>query len=113
MRRAIAIVLSDAERETLTTWARRRTAPARLVTRVRIVLAAAAGAANQQIAAELGLRRPLWWGRLTYRSYLPGVGPAWMPITRLPGWTGDVRWWSRGRSARSARRKLGQWRISV
>lgn len=57
MRRAIPIVLSDEERATLTTWARSRTAPARLVTRARIVLAAADGAENQDIAAALGLAR--------------------------------------------------------
>ena len=57
MRRAIPIVLTDEERATLTNWARSRTAPARLVTRARIVLAAAAGAENQDIAAELGLAR--------------------------------------------------------
>ena len=57
MRRAIPIVLTDEERATLTSWARSRTAPARLVTRARIVLAAADGAENQDIAAALGLAR--------------------------------------------------------
>lgn len=57
MRRAIPIMLSDEERATLTSWARSRTAPARLVTRARIVLAAADGAENQDIAADLGLAR--------------------------------------------------------
>lgn len=57
MRRAIPIVLTDDERAALTNWARSRTAPARLVTRARIVLAAADGAENQDIAADLGLAR--------------------------------------------------------
>ena len=57
MRRAIPIVLTDKERATLTTWARSRTAPARLVTRARIVLAAADGAENKAITAHLGLAR--------------------------------------------------------
>jgi len=57
VRRAIRIVLTDEERATLTNWARSRTAPARLVTRARIVLAAADGAENPDIAAELGLAR--------------------------------------------------------
>jgi transposase len=57
VRRALPIVLSNHERGTLTTWARSRTAPARLVTRARIVLAAASGAENQDIAAALGLAR--------------------------------------------------------
>ena len=57
MRRAIPIVLRDEERATLTMWARRRTAAARLVTRARIVLAAASGAENQELAAQWGLAR--------------------------------------------------------
>jgi transposase len=57
VRRAIPIVLSDDERATLTNWARSRTAAARLVTRAKIVLAAAAGAENQDIAADLKLTR--------------------------------------------------------
>lgn len=57
MRRAIPIMLSDDEQNALTSWARSRTAPARLVTRARIVLAAAGGAENQDIAAALRLAR--------------------------------------------------------
>ena len=57
MRRAIAIVLSDDERATLLNWARSRTVAARLMTRAKIVLAAAAGAESQEIAADLGLAR--------------------------------------------------------
>lgn len=57
MRRAISVVLSDEERATLTRWARSRTAAARLVTRAKIVLAAADGAENQDIARDLGLAR--------------------------------------------------------
>lgn len=57
MRRGISIVLSDEERATLTSWARSRTAAARLVTRAKIVLAAADGAENQDIARDLGLAR--------------------------------------------------------
>lgn len=55
MRRATPIVLNDEERETLTALARSRTEPARLVTRAKIVSAAAGGAENQDIADELGL----------------------------------------------------------
>ena len=57
MRRAIAIVLSEDERATLLNWARSRTVAARLMTRAKIVLAAAAGAESQEIAADLGLAR--------------------------------------------------------
>ena len=52
MRRAIAIEMSDPERHTLEQWARGRSTPARLVLRAKIVLAAAAGCDNQQIAVE-------------------------------------------------------------
>jgi transposase len=52
MRRAIAIQLSDSERETLEQWARGRSTPARLVLRAKIVLSAAAGVENQHIAEE-------------------------------------------------------------
>ena len=48
------IVLSDDERETLERWARRPTTGQALAMRCRIVLAAATGATNQQIAADVG-----------------------------------------------------------
>jgi len=57
VRRAIAITLTDDERATLTTWSRSRTVAARLVTRARIVLLAASGSENRQIAEELGVNR--------------------------------------------------------
>jgi transposase len=47
------IVLSDAEREALVRWARRPTTGQALALRCRIVLAAAGGALNQDIAREL------------------------------------------------------------
>ena len=75
MRRAIPIVLTDEERTTLTNWARRRTAPARVVTRARIVLAAADGAENQQIAAALGVAEGTvrTWRRRFADERLPGI----------------------------------------
>jgi transposase len=51
MRRAIAIQMSDSDRTTLQQWARGRRTPARLVLRAKIVLAAADGRENQEIAA--------------------------------------------------------------
>jgi transposase len=57
MRVAKAITLTDEERDALTRWARGRSTPARLVLRARIVLAAAEGHENQEIAAELGCTR--------------------------------------------------------
>ena len=47
------IVLSDDERQTLQRWARRPTTAQALALRSRIVLAAAEGALNQDIAREL------------------------------------------------------------
>lgn len=57
MRVAKIIVLTDADRKTLTKWSRGRSTPARLVLRAKIVLAAAEGRENQEIAAELGCTR--------------------------------------------------------
>jgi transposase len=57
MRRACRITLSDADRIVLERWSRGRSTQARLVTRARIVLAAAVGQENKDIAAELKLSR--------------------------------------------------------
>ena len=73
MRVAKAITLTDEERVTLTKWARGRSTPARLVQRAKIILAAADGAENKDIAAELG------WGEdqiegAAVAGYLHDVG---------------------------------------
>ena len=57
MRIACEITLSDADRATLERWARGRSTQARLVTRAKIVLAAAAGKENKDIAADLRISR--------------------------------------------------------
>ena len=57
MRVAKTIILTDEERVTLTKWARGRSTPARLVLRAKIVLAAADGRENQEIAVDLGCTR--------------------------------------------------------
>lgn len=57
MRIAKAVTLTDEDRATLTKWSRGRSTPARLVQRAKIVLAAAAGSENKDIAAELGCTR--------------------------------------------------------
>jgi len=57
MRVAKAITLTTEQRVTLTKWSRGRSTPARLVLRSRIVLAAADGRENKDIAAELGCTR--------------------------------------------------------
>jgi transposase len=57
MRIAVTITLADEERTTLTRWARGRRTEARLVQRAKIILAAADGELNKDIAAKLGCTR--------------------------------------------------------
>jgi len=57
MRVAKPIVLTDDERTSLSQWARGRKTPARLVQRAKIVLAAAEGKENKDIASELKCTR--------------------------------------------------------
>jgi transposase len=54
---AAAVVLEDGEREQLERWTRRRTSAQALAQRARIVLLAADGLKNTDIAAELGITR--------------------------------------------------------
>jgi transposase len=54
---AAAVVLEDDEREQLERWTRRRTSAQALAQRARIVLLAAEGLKNTEIAAELGITR--------------------------------------------------------
>ena len=56
-RPTVAIDLSEAERETLERWARRPKSAQALALRCRIVLLAAEGKANNEIATELGFDR--------------------------------------------------------
>lgn len=75
MRIAAEIKLTEAERKTLEKWAKGRSTPARLVDRARVVLLAAAGKENRQIAAEAGLSKPtvgLWRNRFARRR-LAGI----------------------------------------
>src|SRR3954470_183143 len=57
MRRACQITVSDADRTILERWSRGRSTPTRLVTRARVVLAAAEGQENKDIASALKLSR--------------------------------------------------------
>ncbi len=59
MRRAVSVVLTDVERQTLQSWSHSRTLPARLVTRAKIVLLAGEGVQNNDIAAKLRLDRSI------------------------------------------------------
>src|SRR4051812_1637441 len=54
---AVELVLSGEEREQLQAWARRRTSAQALAQRARIVLAAADGLSNSEIAERLSLAR--------------------------------------------------------
>jgi transposase len=54
---AVEFVLTDQEREQLQAWARRRTSAQALAQRARIVLAAAQGLTNSEIAERLSLSR--------------------------------------------------------
>ena len=63
MRKAESVTLSDSERSELEKLARGRSIPARLVQRARVVLKAASGMQNKEIARELKISRPtvqLW-----------------------------------------------------
>lgn len=53
MRIAQSIMLTDEERDILTRWSRGRSTPARLVLRAKIVLLAASGMQNKQIAPQV------------------------------------------------------------
>ena len=90
MRVAVAIELSDEERITLTKWSRGRSTPARLVQRAKIVLLAADGLENKQIAVELHCKRETvgkWRNRFAEHRVAgiekdaPRGGPT--PIARL------------------------------
>jgi transposase len=55
MRVAPAVTLTNEQRQTLEQWARARSLPARQVERAQVVLRAAAGSQDVEIAAELGI----------------------------------------------------------
>jgi transposase len=75
MRTAPKIELTPTERAQLETWARGRRTEARLVQRAKIVLLAATGKMNKEIAAELGCMPAsvcLWRGRFA-KGRLAGI----------------------------------------
>ena len=57
MRRPLNITLTTTDQTTLEGWVRSRTRPVRQVERGRIILGAAAGRADKDLAAELGCSR--------------------------------------------------------
>lgn len=71
MRTACKIVLTEKERITLKRWSRGRSTPTRLVLRSRMVLLAAQGMMNKDIAKEVGTSRQsvgLWRSRFAQRG---------------------------------------------
>ena len=54
MRRVCAVTVTDEERKALRCWSRGRSTPARVVARAKIILRAAEGMMNKDIAAEVG-----------------------------------------------------------
>lgn len=75
MRIAPVIVVSDEDRRTLQQWSRGRKTQARLVLRAKIVLLAAAGRLNKDIAAELktGMKTVCQWRSRFAKQGLPGI----------------------------------------
>lgn len=59
MRIAPKVIVTDEDRKTLERWARGRSTPVRLMQRAQIVLLAAEGQQNKDIAAEVGVTRQL------------------------------------------------------
>jgi len=75
MKRAPEITLTGKERVILTRWSRGRSTPARQVVRAKIVLLAAEGRMNKDIAAELGIRpnTVVRWRSRFADHRLPGI----------------------------------------
>ncbi len=66
---AVQVTLSEAERRVLEGWTRRRSSAQGLALRARIVLGAAAGQSNTELAEQLGLTRMTvakWRGRFVH-----------------------------------------------
>jgi hypothetical protein len=88
MRVAPQIVLTQDQRQTLQQWARGRSLPARQVERARVVLMAAAGKQDLEIAAKIGIsnqkaarwrKRFLQFGLAGLEKDAPGRGRTGRP----------------------------------
>src|SRR5215468_9351718 len=75
MRIAPVITLDSQEQSTLERWARGRSTPTRLVVRANIVLLAAQGLQNKDIASQLGLARSVvhLWRKRFAQQRLAGI----------------------------------------
>lgn len=75
MRVAPAIVLTEDQERTLQQWSRARSLPARQVERARVVLLAAAGKQDLEIAAEIGIsnQKAARWRKRFLKAGLAGL----------------------------------------
>src|SRR5437764_1102978 len=75
MRVAPAIVLTEGQERTLQQWSRGRSLPARQVERARVVLLAAAGKQDLEIAAEMGIsnQKAARWRQRFLKAGLAGL----------------------------------------
>src|SRR3982751_5280465 len=75
MRVAGAVFLTDEERATLERWARARSLPSRQVERAKVVLQAAAGKQDIEIAQELGIsnQKAARWRKRFLQAGLAGL----------------------------------------
>src|ERR1041385_9014589 len=75
MRVAPQVVLTEDQERTLNQWARGRSLPARQVERARVVLLAAAGKQDLEIAAEVGIsnQKAARWRKRFLKLGLPGL----------------------------------------
>src|ERR1044072_8747253 len=87
MRVAPAVVLTEDETQTLQQWARGRSLPARQVERARVVLLAAAGKQDLEIASEIGIsnQKAARWRKRFLKMGLAGLEKdAYRPGRTLP-----------------------------
>src|SRR5437667_12674893 len=75
MRVAPQVILTDEERRTLQQWSRGRSLPSRQVERARVVLLAAAGKQDLEIAAEIGIsnQKAARWRKRFLKMGLAGL----------------------------------------
>jgi len=92
MRVAVRIMVTDEQRATLQRWARGRSTPVRLMHRARMILMAAEGKQNQQIAETLGTQPSTVarWRQRFAKSGLAGIEKDAPRGGRKP--TKQVRW---------------------
>ena len=87
MRVAVAVVLTEDQKQTLQQWARARSLPARQVERARVILLAAAGKQDLKIAAEIGIsnQKAARWRKRFLKSGLAGLEKDAPRPGRTPG----------------------------